>query len=52
MKAAIRYAKHLRRLKIPWALENPRSSKCWWLPGMQELESSEGVVAIVVDFCQ
>ena len=52
MRAAIRYAKHLHRRKTPWALENPRSSKCWRLPGMQQLESSEGVLAMIVDFCQ
>ena len=51
-KAAIRIISWLDTHHIPWILENPATSKCWYLPPLQKLESSPHVVAVFTDFCQ
>ena len=49
-KAAIRIISWLDIHHIPWILENPATSKCWYLPPLQKLESSPHVVAVFTDF--
>ena len=41
----------LNKYGIPWILENPHSSKCWYLPEMQKLMSLPTVHVRVTDFC-
>ena len=42
----------LQKSQIPWILENPASSKCWFLPKMQQLMTSPACNLIITDFCQ
>ena len=38
--------------KVPWVLENPHSSKCWFLPQLLDLEKQDNVQIAVSDFCR
>ena len=51
-RSALRIIKALDSHKIPWILENPHSSKCWYLPGLRRLAASAHVHTRVLDFCQ
>ena len=51
-QSAFKIIRWLDQHAIPWILENPHSSKCWFLPPMQKLMSSPHTQVIVVDFCQ
>ena len=44
--------KLFNQYNVPWILENPHSSKCWFLPQMLELEKNDKVQIAVTDFCQ
>ena len=37
---------------LPWCLENPHSSKTWYIPELQQLMASPHVQVVVIDFCQ
>ena len=37
---------------VPWILENPASSNCWYLPFFKQLVLQPHVKSIVADFCQ
>jgi hypothetical protein len=37
---------------IPWILENPHASKCWYLPQLDKLLHSANCHVVVADFCQ
>ena len=37
---------------IPWILENPSSSKCWYLPDLQQLMHAPHCVTVLTDSCQ
>ena len=50
-RSAIVIAKAFHKKGLPWIIENPHSSKIWWLPPMLELASLSGVEAVVTDFC-
>ena len=51
-QAALRIIHWLDQHRIPWILENPATSKCWYLPPLQKLEQSPHVVCVLTDFCQ
>ena len=42
----------LDKFSVPWVLENPHSSKCWYLPFLQRWSCKSHVHTIVADFCQ
>ncbi len=52
VKSALKIISWLDKRKIPWILENPRSSKMWYLPEMIKWMQSSHVVDNVADFCQ
>lgn len=51
-KATLKIIRWLDKHAVPWIVENPHSSKAWFLPEMQELISSQHTQVIVTDFCQ
>ena len=51
-RSAIRVIRELDRLHLPWCLENPESSKLWFLPALQRLLRMSHVHAVTIDFCQ
>lgn len=51
-RSAFKLIHTLDRVGIPWILENPHSSKCWYLPPMRRLLDSHHTLVAVVDFCQ
>lgn len=51
-RSAIRIIHWLDTQSIPWILENPATSKCWFLPPLQKLEHSPHVMPVITDFCQ
>ena len=50
-KAAFRIIRVLNKYNVPWILENPHSSKCWYLPEIQNLMNLPSVHVRVTDFC-
>lgn len=50
-RSAFRIIRELDKFSIPWILENPHSSKCWYLPELIRLLSLEHVHTRVTDFC-
>lgn len=38
--------------EIPWILENPFTSKCWYLPFVQNLVTCSHTHLVIADFCQ
>eukprot|EP00438_Fugacium_kawagutii_P006663 Skav225702 [mRNA] locus=scaffold1817:290507:291919:+ [translate_table: standard] len=50
-RAAIKIISWLDKYGIPWILENPFTSKCWYLPPLQKLMQSSHVQVVQVDFC-
>ena len=50
--AALKIIKALDRHGVPWVLENPHSSKMWYLPPLVDLQNSCHTTTIVTDFCQ
>ena len=38
--------------QVPWLLENPATSKCWYLPPIHDLLNNQGSCSITLDFCQ
>lgn len=51
-RAAVKVIRWLDRYKIPWILENPSTSKCWYLPPIVSLEKANHTFSFVTDFCQ
>ena len=51
-KAALKIISWLDAFRIPWILENPATSKCWFLPPLQKLASCPHVCTVITDFCQ
>ena len=51
-RAALKIIRWLDEHKIPWILENPHSSKCWFLPPLVHLQNASHVQTSVCDFCQ
>lgn len=50
-KSAFRIIRVLNKYNVPWILENPHSSKCWYLPEFRKLMSLSSVHVRVTDFC-
>ena len=50
-RSAITIAKAFHKAGRPWVLENPHSSKIWWLPPMVRLAALDKVETVVTDFC-
>lgn len=50
--AALKFIKWLDKHNIPWILEQPSSSKAWYLPEVVALEQSNHTHALLTDFCQ
>ena len=50
--AALKIIKTLDRHGVPWVLENPHSSKMWYLPPLVDFQNSCHTTTIVTDFCQ
>ena len=50
--AALKIISWLDQHHIPWILENPSSSKCWFLPPLQDLMAAPHCVTVLTDFCQ
>ena len=51
-RTACRVARLCDRLRIPYFIENPASSKCWYLPPLQRLRQSTHSHVITLDFGQ
>eukprot|EP00438_Fugacium_kawagutii_P016537 Skav227298 [mRNA] locus=scaffold2645:95140:99516:- [translate_table: standard] len=51
-RSAVKIIEWLDYAGIPWILENPHSSKCWYLPPIKRLLSLPHVRVSVCDFCQ
>ena len=51
-KAALKIIKWLDEYGVPWVLENPSTSKAWYLPPLVQLEQASHTQTIVTDFCQ
>ena len=51
-EAAFELIQHFNKHRIPWILENPASSKCWFLDPIQQLLSHPSCNLITLDFCQ
>lgn len=51
-RSALKIVKVLDKSGLPWILENPHSSKCWYLPPLKRLAGSSHVHTRVLDFCQ
>lgn len=49
--SAVQIIKELNKYGIPWILENPHSSKCWYLPALIKMASLDNVHIRVTDFC-
>ena len=50
--ATVLLLRHLNRHRVPWILENPWSSKLWWIPEIaEEIRKGRGI-EIMTDFCQ
>ena len=50
--AALKIISWLDQHHIPWILENPSSSKCWYLPDLQQLMHAPHCVTVLTDSCQ
>ena len=51
-RAALEIIQALDSRGLPWCLENPHSSKIWYIPELQQLMASSHVQVVVIDFCQ
>ena len=51
MKAALIIIRQLDKLHIPWILEQPASSKAWFLPSVQRLADQPHTTLCQTDFC-
>ena len=51
-RAAIDLIQCLDKHRVPWILENPSTSKCWWLPPLKTLLAAPHTHLRTVDFCQ
>lgn len=52
LRSSLRIIRWLDRLGVPWILENPHSSKMWFIPELVELQHAAHTQVIVTDFCQ
>ena len=51
-RSALRVVGWLHRKGIPWILENPFTSKCWWLPPVRKYLEDPACIRVATDFCQ
>ena len=51
IKCALLIIKWLDSKKLPWVIENPHSSKIWFLPPLQRLQKARHTEVVVTDFC-
>ena len=51
-RAALKIIKWLDKYKIPWILENPSSSKAWFIPELVSLQNAAHTHLVETDFCQ
>ena len=51
IRSTLKIISWLDSWRLPWILENPYTSKVWYLPPLQQLMKSEHVHDIVCDFC-
>ena len=52
MFATVRLVREFDRLKLPWAIENPLSSRLWLTAGIKSLMNGEHVQFIKLHMCQ
>ena len=52
MRAAVRIARECQRCRVPWIIENPRSSYLLKAPAVMGLSCEARVFQAVADFCQ
>eukprot|EP00959_Pyramimonas_sp_CCMP1952_P458885 9477361-Pyramimonas_sp.AAC.1 len=52
IRAVLRILRHLNRYKIPWILENPSTSRLWFIPEILALCSQARAEWRLADFCQ
>ena len=51
-RSCFRLIKLLDRYHIPWILENPNTSKAWYLPYFDHLSKQDHIHVVTCDFCQ
>ena len=51
-RSCFRLIKLLDRYHIPWILENPNTSKAWYLPYFDHLSKQQHIHVVTCDFCQ
>jgi hypothetical protein len=52
LQATIRIILCLHRHKLPWILENPQTSRIWYVTALQNLDEDPRVQTYVTDFCR
>ena len=52
LRSSLRIIKWLDDMGVPWVLENPHSSKMWYVPELIKLQQADHTHVIVTDFCQ
>jgi hypothetical protein len=50
--SAFKIIRWLDKYKIPWMLENPHSSKAWYLPELVALQNADHTCVFYSNFCQ
>ena len=50
--STVRVVSWLHSRHIPWCIENPHSSKLWYLPEIESLSGAPDVCEVVLDYCQ
>ena len=50
-RATLRFLRACDRASIPWAVENPHSSKLWRLPEFEQFASASHTQVKIIDFC-
>ena len=50
-EAAFELIHYLNQKRVPWILENPATSKCWYLKPIQDLLLLDSCFLITADFC-
>ena len=51
-KSCFSIIRWLNQYQIPWILENPATSKCWYLPFLQSISRQLHTHVVTTDFCQ
>lgn len=50
-KTCFKVIRLLDKFGVPWVLENPHGSKCWFLPQLAAFQQCSNVQTVVTDFC-